>query len=92
MVELYTEDADLADFLKGFPEPLDALFIVSGVSIGTNAPDDAVLAQDTPGLAIRVVPSPHGKCLRCWNYRESVGANEEHPDLCERCAQVISQL
>jgi isoleucyl-tRNA synthetase len=30
-------------------------------------------------------PSPHAKCPRCWHWREDVGVNAEHPELCGRC-------
>ena len=35
--------------------------------------------------AIRVTPSPHAKCGRCWHWRADVGGNAEHPTLCGRC-------
>ena len=34
---------------------------------------------------IAAVPSEHQKCGRCWHYREDVGVNPEHPELCGRC-------
>ena len=37
------------------------------------------------GLAIKVTPSPHAKCERCWHYRADVGADASHPTLCGRC-------
>jgi isoleucyl-tRNA synthetase len=36
-------------------------------------------------LSIKVTPSSHQKCERCWHYREDVGINPEHPALCGRC-------
>jgi isoleucyl-tRNA synthetase len=36
-------------------------------------------------LAIRVTPSPHPKCERCWHWRADVGADPAHPTLCARC-------
>ena len=36
-------------------------------------------------LGIRVTPSTHTKCERCWHYREDVGADTQHPTLCARC-------
>ena len=36
--------------------------------------------------------SPHAKCERCWNLRPTVGQDDEHPMLCERCARVIRSL
>lgn len=29
------------------------------------------------------------KCGRCWNYSTAVGADVDHPELCERCAPVV---
>jgi isoleucyl-tRNA synthetase len=36
-------------------------------------------------LAIRVTPSQHPKCERCWHWRADVGADPAHPTLCGRC-------
>ncbi len=36
-------------------------------------------------LAVRVVPSSHAKCERCWHYRGDVGVDPAHPGLCGRC-------
>ena len=30
------------------------------------------------------------KCTRCWLYKESVGTFADHPELCERCHDVVS--
>lgn len=32
------------------------------------------------------------KCARCWKVLPEVGQNEEHPDLCHRCVDVVSSL
>ena len=34
---------------------------------------------------ILVSPSTHKKCERCWHYREDVGHDAAHPELCSRC-------
>jgi isoleucyl-tRNA synthetase len=36
-------------------------------------------------LEIKVTPSTHEKCERCWHYREDVGSDASHPTLCGRC-------
>jgi isoleucyl-tRNA synthetase len=36
-------------------------------------------------LAVKVTPSPHAKCERCWHWRADVGADRAHPTLCGRC-------
>ncbi len=69
-------------------ELLPALFIVSQVELAADLD-----AQYTSPLAadIRVaIESARGaKCERCWNYREDVGGNAEHPGLCGRCATAV---
>ena len=53
---------------------------------------DARLAQGAAGKAgvqVSVAKSSAGKCERCWNYREAVGADAEHPTLCDRCLEAI---
>ena len=56
-----------------------AICIVSEVSI-----------EKGESFEITADKSKHKKCERCWNYWESVGSNEKHPDLCRRCIEVIS--
>jgi isoleucyl-tRNA synthetase len=34
---------------------------------------------------ILVIASGHAKCERCWHYREDVGSDAAHPQLCGRC-------
>ncbi len=41
------------------------------------------------GLWIRVTPSVHSKCVRCWHHRADVGANGEHPEICLRCVENV---
>ncbi|MDD2701403.1 MAG: isoleucine--tRNA ligase [Sideroxydans sp.] len=36
-------------------------------------------------LEIKVTPSTHEKCERCWHYRDDVGSDANHPTLCGRC-------
>ena len=35
--------------------------------------------------AIVVTPSARKKCERCWHYRDDVGHDAAHPELCGRC-------
>jgi len=41
--------------------------------------------QDATGMSVKVIPSQHDKCERCWHYHPSVGSLANHPGLCERC-------
>ena len=42
------------------------------------------------GTSVAVSRAPGLKCPRCWNIREDVGSDTGHPDVCARCASVLS--
>ena len=46
---------------------------------------DVKEVADPEQQEIKVRPSPHSKCPRCWHYRRDVGADASHPELCGRC-------
>ena len=52
-------------------------------------PADAELAAGFDDVWIKVMPSAHKKCIRCWHHREDVGANAHHPEICLRCVSNI---
>jgi isoleucyl-tRNA synthetase len=55
-----------------------------------SAPEDAQPAADTgPGIFLKITPSVHAKCVRCWHHRPDVGAHAAHPELCGRCVSNV---
>ncbi len=88
-VDLYS-DGELAANLGQIGDELRFFLITSYARVQLLAvkPDDAVEIQiNGQALAIRVTPSAHVKCVRCWHHREDVGQNAEHPELCGRCVE-----
>ena len=88
-VDLYG-DGELAADLGRVGDELRFFLITSYARIQPLAgkPDDAVEIQiNGQALAIRVTPSAHAKCVRCWHHREDVGQNVDHPELCGRCVE-----
>lgn len=71
------------EFLENFGETLTLIFIVSKVNI-IQFPADS-----KEELKIVVTRASGEKCVRCWNWKESVGKNKRHPELCSRCAEVM---
>ncbi|MDD3482406.1 isoleucine--tRNA ligase [Azovibrio restrictus] len=59
--------------LASLGDDLRFVLICSKVSVAQGA--DAIAAE----------ASTQKKCERCWHYREDVGSNPEHPELCGRC-------
>jgi isoleucyl-tRNA synthetase len=77
---------ELFNFLNGFKDELAAVFIVSSVQLKT---PDSGLDKD---YKIEVEKSVDAKCERCWNYRPSVGKDEEFKNLCDKCRDVVKNL
>jgi isoleucyl-tRNA synthetase len=70
------------DLLQGFGPELREIFIVSQVAVEANGA--------SPHMIVTVRPAEGEKCQRCWVYDTSVGQNKEHPEICQRCSQIIA--
>ena len=72
------------EFLKQYETDLSTFLIVSRVELREvhNLPLK-------PGYLIVVAKSKSQKCERCWNYRDAVGQDRNHPTLCERCVEAV---
>ena len=54
----------------------------------SEVPADAIEVIEQ--VFVRVTPSNHGKCVRCWHHREDVGSYAEHPEVCGRCVENVA--
>jgi isoleucyl-tRNA synthetase len=91
-VSLYPENEETLEFLRQIEDELPAIFIVSSVKvhdIWEAAPQGAMKLNNDLQLYIMVAPAPGRKCTRCWLYKETVGNHASHPDLCQRCYEVV---
>ena len=50
---------------------------------------DFLDSEEIPGLAVAVRAASGEKCERCWTRDTFVGSNADHPQLCERCLNVV---
>jgi isoleucyl-tRNA synthetase len=91
-IELYTSNENLMKFLKEHAALFTPVFIVSDARVIDSAGDGFVQGVDMPELMVKTYKSPHKKCERCWNYRESVGGNARHPTICDRCVAVVEHM
>lgn len=91
-VALYT-DSEWNEVLPG-AEELARMFIVSRVEVDTpdKKPADALALEEVRGLWVAVQAAQGGKCERCWVIDTSVGDDQQHPCLCQRCAGVVKEL
>ncbi|MDD5952821.1 MAG: isoleucine--tRNA ligase [Oscillospiraceae bacterium] len=86
-VQLFCE-GELYDFVKSVENELATVFITSQVEV-INGTGGSFTSGDVEGLSVTVLPAEGEKCARCWSYSSTVGSDENHPDLCARCAAVL---
>jgi len=82
---LYVDDR-LAGLLGRLGDELRFVTITSTATLAPLADAPADLPDSAvAGLKVRVAPSPHEKCVRCWHHRPDIGTDANHPELCGRC-------
>ncbi|MEY4592826.1 MAG: hypothetical protein RIR18_1721 [Pseudomonadota bacterium] len=72
-VEIRADGQKFADLLS-LGDDLKFVFICSKATVVQSAEE-----------GITATPAAHEKCERCWHYRDDVGADTEHSELCGRC-------
>ena len=72
-IQASTSDAQL---LKSLGDDLKFITITSSATV-----EEANVTE----ISVSVKSSSHQKCGRCWHYRDDVGHDSQHPDLCGRC-------
>ena len=87
-VVLYCDERVAAD-LAALGDELRFVLITSAAAIAPLAQAGDAVATEIEGMKLRVTPSPHAKCVRCWHQRADVGTHREHPDLCGRCVDNV---
>jgi isoleucyl-tRNA synthetase len=71
------------DPVHQLPVPVIAEFLILS-DIQLHVTDDAPYAV--------VTRTQHERCDRCWRHLATVGADPDHPGLCDRCVKVVSDL
>ncbi|MDQ6655075.1 MAG: class I tRNA ligase family protein, partial [Verrucomicrobiota bacterium] len=71
---------DTAAFANVSPAEIEEFFILSDLTIEQANTTEAIITK-----------TPHAKCARCWRHRPSVGTSTAHPELCDRCEEVVAR-
>ncbi|MFW5426013.1 MAG: isoleucine--tRNA ligase [Methylophagaceae bacterium] len=88
-VTLYAE-AELFKTLTSLGGELKFVLITSSATLlpASDKPADAI-ESSVSGLSLVLAPSENARCDRCWHQTESVGKDETHPELCDRCTENV---
>ena len=80
-INLLTNNENRYKQLESLKGDLPEIFKVSEVQVK--------LDQACGDMMIEVAKAQGIKCVRCWNYKDSVGKNQEHAALCDTCINAI---
>jgi len=90
-VELYCSP-ELKVLLDKFGSELRFVLITSAAAVVLNDLKTIdVTSTLMDDLFVKVTPSTHVKCGRCWHRRAEVGKHPEHPEICERCVDNLPE-
>ena len=85
-------DGDLRVAIDSLGDELRFVLLTSEARAAdlASAPANAErIKLDEGDVALLVTPSEHEKCVRCWHYREDVGSDPDHPEICGRCVENV---
>lgn len=92
MVEIYSCKSDYNNIIKEYEKELPLLFIVSQVKLLKEPLNDSILKSENTKIIVNVRNAIGEKCERCWLYSESVGTNNKHSTLCDKCIDAVTHL
>jgi isoleucyl-tRNA synthetase len=87
-VYLDTESKKLLDGIDFAEISISSSITLSGAAV----PSGAFTLADVPGIGVEVKLADGEKCDRCWQVLKEVGSKPDHPTLCLRCHDVVSDL
>jgi len=70
-------------------EDLRALLIVSQLQIADRIDGEGFTSTEMEGLTVAVAKAKGEKCNRCWIYKETLGTDASHPNICDSCLASI---
>ncbi|MBF0619018.1 MAG: isoleucine--tRNA ligase [Candidatus Omnitrophica bacterium] len=87
-IVLRTASTRDAKYLKGLAGELAMLFIVSEVQV-VEGDVAAGIGGSFTQTEVVIEKASGSKCPRCWNYKTDIGTDQDHPEICGRCARAV---
>jgi isoleucyl-tRNA synthetase len=87
-VKIFVKDESARTLMAEMGEDLRRFLQVAKVELCSS---DAGLVQ-YDASAVASSKSSGKKCVRCWNFFDSLGSDPEHPEICVRCTKVVKSL
>ncbi len=88
-IVLFIEDEEVRKHIVQMDEEFVKFLQVAKVEI-LEAKDDSFTDYDNS--SVKASKTEGSKCVRCWNFSDSLGTDSEHPELCPRCTKIVKNL
>jgi isoleucyl-tRNA synthetase len=85
-LKISPKDEQTKNWLKGMGDDINIFFQAAKVTI---LDETASGMPEYDKSFIQAEKSGGKKCARCWNYRDNIGSDANHPELCPRCAKIV---
>ncbi len=83
----------LMEKLRPYRDQFKTILIVSAADlILAEDMEEGFVSETIPGLKVKVRPSSDQKCERCWIHDPTVGQDPDHPKICLRCRNALSEI
>lgn len=84
---------EIAALLDPYKDELHTICIVSAVHmIPAGELDGVPESEEIKGLKVKVALSDDVKCERCWVHDATVGHHDQHPSICKRCMDALTEM
>jgi len=88
-IGLYVRDGSVKKMIEEMGADAPRFFQVASVIL---VPEKSAAMRDYDNASVSVTKTTGKKCVRCWNYFPAIGADPDHPELCERCTDIIKKI
>ncbi len=88
--KVFVPDQAYIDAFKGV-DAAEICITSSAMIVEGGVPEGAYTLDDVKGVAVVTGVADGGKCERCWQVLPEVGHVDGAEDLCQRCADVVSE-
>ena len=85
-VKLFVHSEKVRALLSDMGENLSRFFQVACVELFDAEAEGMKKYENS---SVSVAKTEGAKCVRCWNFFSSLGSDPDHPELCERCTDIV---
>ncbi len=88
-ISIYVESESVRNVLREMGDDLKRFLQAAKAEV----PDEKSAEMEKFDAAWIVVKKSAGKkCVRCWNYYDTLGTDKDHPEICQRCTDIIRNM